>query len=939
MAKDLTNFFSPKSVAVIGASRRPEKVGAIVLKNIIESKYQGKIYPVNPNAEEVSGLKCFKDVSGLPEVPDLAVVAIPAQFVLETLNRIGEKGIKNVVVISAGFKEIGPAGEKLENELIEIAKKYELNVLGPNCLGFVNNLCPINVTFGQIASEPGNLRFISQSGALATALFDWCKSTGLGFSEFVTLGNKAVLNENDILQYFQSANLPENGTGLSNTRPIGLYLESIADGVEFVKITKEISRKNPVFIIKPGKTSAGASAMQSHTGAIAGSDSVLSAALSEADVIRCETLEEFFDLSRAFSFENIPGGDKVAIISNAGGPAVISADAIISEGLELVDFDDQTKSKLLEVLPGFASIHDPVDVLGDALADRYTKAAEIILQNPGVDTLMVILTPQVMTQIEQTAVNLGELSKKYQKPIFCSFLGGSRIAEGEQKLNEYKIPTFRFPERAISAIASMWKFKKHQGEIQTSVALTTQQDFSKAKEVIEQALKENLPSLDNFDADKVSTEIGISTPPTIAINNLEEANKFVENNGFPVVLKLSSPGLLHKKKVGGVAANIENEKDLKKAFEKMEQNISKIEIKSKTKIQIQKQIKEGVEVIIGVKYDPNFGGVLLFGAGGSLAELIADRNLRLLPIDNTGAMELVEKSKIFSVLSGEQVFNLDKLYQTMTTLASLAQSCPQISEIEINPAIITDTDVWAVDTKVILKEEEKPAVLKFQEATVLSHTVLASTYHFLVFESSIALNFLPGQNISVKVGENKMRSYSIAGHNGPNTFSLLVDIKPGGPGSLFFQNLKVGDKIVYLGPFGTFTLKTNDDSKHLLFLATGCGLSPLKCMIEEVLNEMCCKLPVTLYFGLSTEKDVFMQDYFGELSKKYPNFNFKIAVFKPGPTWTGYTGFITQFLKPDLPDASECSAYLSGNQQMIADASDILKSQGLPEERIYKEKY
>ncbi|MCL5784088.1 MAG: CoA-binding protein [Patescibacteria group bacterium] len=462
MTRDLTGLFFPKSVCVIGASRNQGKVGAIVLKNIIDSGFKGKIYPVNPNTSELDDLNCYKDVASLPEIPDLAVIAIPATQVLEVLKEIGEKGIKNAVVFSAGFKETGEEGERLEKELINIAESKNINVLGPNCLGFVNNLVPINVTFGEVAGQSGNLRFISQSGAIASSLFDWCKTNKLGFSEFITLGNKAVINENDILGYFQKharkaspceANLP-------GTLPIGLYLESISKGSQFLKLTSEIAKQDPIFILKPGKTEAASKAMQSHTGAIAVEDAVLDAALFQAGVIRCQTLEDFFDLSRSFSWNQSPKGDKVAIISNAGGPAVISADAVISEGLKLAEFDTETHEKLLEILPRYAGILNPVDVLGDALADRYANASEIILQNKEVDALVVILTPQIMTQIEQTADSLGRLSEKYQKPIFCSFIGGSLVLEGEQELNKLKIPSFRFPERAIWATGKMWQFRK-----------------------------------------------------------------------------------------------------------------------------------------------------------------------------------------------------------------------------------------------------------------------------------------------------------------------------------------------------------------------------------------------------------------------------------------------------------------------------------------------
>lgn len=948
MTKDLTAFFCPKSVAVIGASRSPEKLGAIVLKNITDSGFTGQIYPVNPNADTINNLKCYPNIKSLPEAVDLIVMAIPGVAVLEELQQVGEKGMKNVVVFAAGFKETGPEGEKLEQQLITTAQKYELNVLGPNCFGFVNNLCPINVTFGQLVNKPGNLRFISQSGAIAASLFDWCKSTNLGFSQFITLGNKAVLNENDILEYFQThqntlSHIDQ--TGLSTVSPIGLYLESIIDGKKFLTLTKQISQKDPIFIIKPGKTQAAAKAMQSHTGAIAGEDAVLGAALAQAGVIRCETLEDFFDLSRAFSFENAPIGPKVAIISNAGGPAVISADAITKEGLKLAEFDTSTKEKLTQILPRSASLLNPVDILGDALADNFAQAAEIILKNNEVHTLIVILTPQIMTQVEKTAQYLGNLSKKYKKPIFCSFIGGSLVVQGEQILNEYKIPVFRFPERAIAVTGAMWNFKKRQ-EIQDSPSTDQQPvvqiDLEKIQPVVEKAKSNNQKTLDNLQANEILQAAGIPTPPTQTITDLDQAKLFTQSNNWPVVLKLSSPGLLHKKEVGGVVTDINNDDQLETAWNKLQQKITQLDpaICSHVSVQIQKEILNGVEVIIGVKNDPTFGGVLLFGAGGSLAELIADRNLFLLPLTVFQAKKLVEKSKIYSILKGygiEPSYALDKLYELMVRLGKLGELIPEVSDIEINPVIVTLNDVWAVDGKVILNQgETKPATApRFAAATTKSSQILAGNFHYLELEAEVPFDFQPGQYISVKVAPDRINCYSLFSHNG-NKFSLLVDTTPGGPGSKFFANLKANDKITFLGPFGTFTLKPADGAKQLLFLGTGSGLAPLRPQIEAVLSQP--NLPVTLYLSFRTSKEVICQDYLEKLAQVHPNFHYKITVDQADEYWQGSVGYLTELIKEDIHDATDYSVYLCGSKIMIDNTTALLQELGLPKTRIYTEK-
>lgn len=953
MAKDLSALLKPNSITVIGASRSPEKVGAIVLKNILSSKFPGKVYPVNPNTKDIDGLACFPDIANLPEVPDLAIIAIPAIKVSEVLNQIGEKGIKNVVVFSAGFKEIGEVGKKLEDELSGIADKYKLNILGPNCLGFVNNYLPVNATFGQTENIHGNLRFISQSGAIAASLFDWCQSMELGFSEFVTLGNKTVVNECDTLEYFKSNETPypnAEDEGLSSVNPIGMYLESISTGADFVKVTREIGKKNPIFVIKPGKTKEAARAMQSHTGAIAGEDDIFEAAVSEAGISRCETLEDFFDIARAFSWENAPLGPRIAIISNAGGPAVISADAVKNAGLTLADFSEETKNKLQQVLPRSASILNPVDVLGDALADRYASACETILETDQADALLVILTPQMMTQVENTAQIISGLSFKYKKPIFCSFIGGRLVAEGEKILNQTKIPSFRFPERAISAIGHMWKWKKRQKELskETTVEKTeTPPEPERIKSIIDEAVKTKQQSLDSLQANEVISNLGIPTPQTAAVSTLDEAKKFAGESSWPLVLKLTSPVLYHKAKLGGVVTNIWNEDQLELAWNRLNHKIAEYPESARKGIrfQIQKEVTSGVEVIVGIKHDPTFGPVLLFGAGGELAELVEDKNIKILPVDRNRVKNLVERSKVFKLLQsapGEPPYALEELYDLIIKFTTIVPMIPEATDIEINPVIITHNDVWAVDVKMLLAaaEKEKPSVApKFHTASLVNAIVLASNFRYLEFEAEEPLKYKPGQYISVKVAPNRINSYSIASGDGQKKFFLLVDTSPGGPGSKFFENIKPGNKIAYMGPFGVFTLKDDDGAKRLLFLGTGSGCSPLRSMLEAALKNPEVKVPIHFYFGLRHSDDIFWKDYFEKLANEHPNFHFNLVLSKPDESWHGQVGHITDILKKEIPDASDSSAYLCGNPRMIEEASAILKNSNIPEKRIYTEKF
>ena len=967
--KSLEYLFNPMSVAIVGASQEPQKLGAIVLKNIIDSGFKGQIYPVNPKYQTLKDLPCYKRLADLPESPDLAILAVPALAVVQILNDCKQKQIKNAVVFAAGYKEMDAEGIKMEKELAKTAKDAGINLLGPNCLGFVNNLTPINATFGQPPKKAGNLRFVTQSGAIATSLFDWCEQNELGLSSVITLGNKTVLDENDVLDYFltEDQSLASiDRQGLSNLDPIGLYLEAISDGPKFLQLAKQICRTNPIFLLKPGKTPSAQKAMSSHTGAIAQEDDILQALVEQAGIIRCQTLQEFFDFAKAFSWENIPVRPKVAVVSNAGGPAVVSADAITLAGLELAQVDEETKKKLGEILPRAASLINPVDVLGDALADRYAQAIEILLQKSEVDSLLVLLTPQIMTQIEKTAWVIGEMSQKYQKPIFCSFMGGTSVAYGEGILNKYKIPSFNYPEEAISAISAMYKYKLARDRLntedliqtadQTKVETTTTKAGQKnpvasdsirqAKQLIQTALKNNQEALDNLGADEVIASAGIPTPPTASPKNLQEALAFVDKNGYPVVLKLSSPKLLHKREVGGIILDITTSQQLTEAWEHLTRRASELppELRQNMGFQIQKDVSKGVELIVGIKQDPTFGSVLLFGAGGMFAELIADRNLHLLPITLDEAKKLVEKSKVYKVLKGkgqEPPYALEKLYQLIVDLAQLAQSLPEIKELEINPVIIDINNVWAVDTKVLLAEDKtlpSPASA-FKLAGCLSHKLLASKFNQYDFESEQPLKLAPGQYINVKVAPNTIRAYSVAFQPDEKHFSLLVDTRPGGPGSQFFENLKAGDVLTYMGPFGQFIFKPDDGADELLFLATGSGISAIRCMIESALIDHKITKPIKLYYGLTHEGEIFWQNYWDDLKKKYPNFSYQICLYKPTGNWQGPTGFITKLVEQDYSNAGECSAYLCGHKNMLEDATKLLLRLGCPKERIYTERF
>lgn len=713
-SEQLHKLFEPKSIAVVGAAREEGKLGNIIVANIVAGGYRGQVMPINPNAEAIRGFKCYPSYSSLPITPDLAIIALPADLALSVLTGVAAKGTKQVLIFAAGFKEIGGEGEAREAKLIKLASDLGLSVIGPNCLGFINNTVKLNATFGQAEHTMGNVRFISQSGAIATCMFDWAHLTGVGFSDFVTLGNKTVLSELDVLDYWNQRDdskildYLKEVYGVSKYQPIGFYLESIQNGQAFVEAAAKAAQKNPVFILKPGKSVAAQKASQSHTGALANDDAVLDAALEKCGVIRTEGVENFFDLARSFAWENAPEGPKIAIVSNAGGPAVITTDAIASAGLELAPMSDKTTRILEKNLPRAANIHNPVDVLGDALADRYEVAMDAVLSDHNVDALIVILTPQVMTQIEETASIIGKMSVKHKKPILCSFMGGTLISQGEAVLNKNRIPSFHYPERAVKVFASMWKWRQWQKKWD-GVSFKKEQILSaKSLSLLEDQVKSwwhnrNLV-LSSEEAQNFAAQAGFKVAPGVAVQDNKNLPSIVEKLGLPLVLKISSSKLLHKTEAGGVIKNLRDLDSVRRGVGDLREIINKLEDPN-AKIILEKQIEGGVEIIAGFKRDQSFGPVIMVGAGGVLAELIADRNLSLPYLSRNDLLRLVKNSKANRLLSGwrgQEAYKIDPLVDALGRLQDIALNMPEIKEMEINPIIVTKNAAYAVDTKIVL---------------------------------------------------------------------------------------------------------------------------------------------------------------------------------------------------------------------------------------------
>ncbi|MCC6016825.1 MAG: acetate--CoA ligase [Desulfurococcaceae archaeon] len=703
MSRNLELLFKPRSVAVIGASRDPNKVGHAILKNIIESGYKGRVYPVNPKADSVLGLTAYKSVLDIPDEVDLAVIVIPAQNVLDVMEECGRKGVKFAVVISAGFKEIGGEGIEREKKLVEIARKYGIRVVGPNCLGIIDMHTPINATFGPQPQRKGGIAFISQSGALLTSILDWSSKVGIGFSNIVSLGNKADLNETDFVEY-----LGEN----PETKVILLYLESISDGRRFIQVTSAVSRKKPIVLLKGGVTEAGARAALSHTGAMAGGATALKAAMKKAGVILVSSLSELFDIAIAFANQPIPQGGRVGIVTNAGGGGVVTSDLAILRGLKLASLSPSTIDVLRKSLPPMAAIYNPVDVLGDARADRYRVAIETLLRDPNVDALITILTPQAVTEPEETAKVIIEMSRLYiEKPILSVFIGGEKVEKAVKLLIDNGIPVYDMPEKAVAALSGMVMYRElreYLAKIAESIEVYDV-DKSTALSIIRKALQENRRVLLESEAKDLVKSYGIPVAPTKLARNEEEAVEIANSMGYPVVLKIASPDITHKSDVGGVVMNIRSDEEVREAFRTIIINVRRYAPNASIYgVVVQKMVPKGREVIIGTTKDPVFGHIIMFGLGGVYTELFKDVSFRLAPLSLYEAKEMVMETKAYTLLKGfrgEPPADIPSVINTLIRVSKLVTDVPQIVEMDINPLFVYEEGVGAlaVDVKIVVE--------------------------------------------------------------------------------------------------------------------------------------------------------------------------------------------------------------------------------------------
>ncbi|MGD2205772.1 MAG: acetate--CoA ligase [Anaerolineae bacterium] len=694
----LDMFFNPQAVAVIGASRTPGKLGFGILHNIVQYGYQGAIYPINPKADEILGLECYPSVLQVPGSVDMAVIVIPSRYVANALTECGEKGVKGAIVISAGFREVGSEGWQREREIVDIAKHYGMRLIGPNCLGIIDTISSLNASFAVGMPEPGSIAFMSQSGALCTSVLDMALTEGIGFSHFVSLGNKADTNEISFIEAWQ--NDPD-------TRVIMAYVEGIEDGPKFMRVASEVSNHKPIIAIKSGTTSAGSRAVSSHTGTLAGSERAYEAAFRQSGVIRAQSVQDLFDYSVAFANQPLLTADRIAIITNAGGPGIMATDACERAGLQMASLETETMEALRAALPAAASVLNPVDVLGDALADRYGMALEAALNDRNVGGVIVILTPQVMTQVEETARITGELSQKSDKPVFGCFMGRKTVDPGIRVLSRYGVPNYPVPERAVAAIAAMVQHRRW-GERPPVELETFGAEQDEVRKIFERVRAEGRVAIGDAEAREIMEAYGIPTPRTVLTRSPDEAARVADEIGFPVVIKIASPDILHKTDVGGVKLNVTNPTDVRDAFELMVYRANRYMPDADIwGCLVQEMVQGGKEVIAGMNRDPHFGPLMMFGLGGIYVEVLRDVAFRIAPFDRREAHKMVREIRGHSLLRGvrgERRSDLEALVDALLRLSQLVNDFPEIAEFDINPLVVFEEGrgVLGIDMRLVL---------------------------------------------------------------------------------------------------------------------------------------------------------------------------------------------------------------------------------------------
>jgi acetyltransferase len=684
----LEAIFRPSSVAVIGASNRVGTVGHGLFRNILLSGYTGTLYPVNPKAASIAGVHAYTNVGEIPDEIDLALIMVPAAAAPLVMEECGRKGVRGAVIITAGFKEVGPEGAALERRVAEVAREHEIALIGPNCLGVINTDADImlNASFARCMPKHGNIAFLSQSGALCAGILDYVRGRDIGFSKFISVGNEADVTEIDLLRYLANDD---------STDVILMYLETLVDGRAFIElareITGELAHRKPILAIKSGRTTQGAVAARSHTGALAGSDAVYDAIFAQAGILRVDTVEELFDFAVGFSRQPLPKGNRFAIVTNAGGPGVMATDASIRYGLELAKLRPETLESLKAKLPPTANFSNPVDVIGDATCDRYTAALEAVLGDPNVDGLVVLLTPQSMTDIEAIARTIGEIAPTSKKPVLASFLGHVDVSAGVRILEQHGVPNYEFPENAARSLAAMCRYTQWLQRPRTKER-TFEVDRQAVTQIFARARGEGRTFLPEAEALAVLKAYGFPLLQHALAKNEDEAAEWFQKIGGPVAMKIASPDVVHKLDVGGVLLNISTPEEARAGYNKITNGVKqKLPGARLLGVEIQAMASKGVEVILGISKDPTFGHIIMFGMGGTYVEVLKDVSFRLVPIRELGARNMIRSiraAKVFDGFRGQPPADTEAIAECLERLSQLIVDFPEITELDINPLIV-----------------------------------------------------------------------------------------------------------------------------------------------------------------------------------------------------------------------------------------------------------
>jgi len=701
--KNLEHIFYPETVAVVGANKVKGTVPCDIFYNLLQSELQGILYPVSPREKFIGSVKAYKYVVDIEDPVDLAILVFPSSVCHMALEQCGQKGVKAAIIISAGFKEVGKTGLDREIQLKEIAAKYDISFIGPNCLGVINTdpASRLNASFARKMPQEGEIAFLSQSGALCTAVLDYAQAKHIGFSKFVSFGNKADINEIDLLYYLKDD---------PKTKVILIYLEEISDGQALVQAAKTVieDSNKPILALKSGRTSAGASAAASHTGSLAGSDEICEAAFRQAGIIRCNDIEEMFNKAIALTYQPLPENNRIAIITNAGGPGVLTTDAAINDGLRLAKFSEESTQVFKKTLPKTANINNPVDVIGDARADRYAIALSTAFKDPNVDGVFVILTPQSMTDIDTIAKEVCTVAGQYSKPIYASFMGEADVASGIDIIQKSRIPHYLIPESMSNSFMSAYQFSRMIRSAQTETVTEYKNGRDTAAKILQSALSKNRKFLPEDESVKILEAYGLPVAEHGLATSEDEAQKIAADIGFPVVMKVMSDTIIHKFDVKGVVLNITDAKAAKAAYNSILKNVKTNAPEADIKgVFVTKMIPEGVEVIIGLKHDPSFGPTIMFGLGGIFVEIFKDVSFRIAPIDGLTAENMINEIKTSQILKGARgrsPRDLATLKDCIMRVSRLAEQCPEIKELDINPLIVLEEGKgsYVADAKIML---------------------------------------------------------------------------------------------------------------------------------------------------------------------------------------------------------------------------------------------